>query len=53
MRRFCQDRISHYNIPRHIRFVEGFPSTVTGKVHRFAMRAAMIEEFARAAKVSA
>jgi fatty-acyl-CoA synthase len=53
VRAFCQDRISHYKIPRYIRFVESFPSTVTGKVQKFAMREAMIEEFARAARVSA
>jgi fatty-acyl-CoA synthase len=47
VRKFCQDRISHYKIPRYIRFVESFPSTVTGKVQKFAMRQAMIEEFAR------
>jgi fatty-acyl-CoA synthase len=51
VRKFCQDRISHYKIPRHIRFVESFPSTVTGKVQKFAMRDAMIEEFARETKV--
>ncbi len=48
VRRFCQERISHYKVPRYIRFVESFPSTVTGKVQKFAMREAMIEEFARA-----
>ena len=48
VRRFCQDRISHYKIPRYIRFVESFPSTVTGKVQKFAMRETMVEEFARA-----
>jgi fatty-acyl-CoA synthase len=48
IRKFCQHRISHYKIPRYIRFVENFPSTVTGKVQKFAMREAMIEEFARA-----
>ena len=48
VRRFCQDRISHYKIPRYIRFVESFPSTVTGKIQKFAMREAMIEEFASA-----
>ena len=53
IRKFCQDRISHYKIPRHIRFVESFPSTVTGKVQKFAMRDAMIEEFARETKVRA
>jgi len=46
VRKFCQDRISHYKVPRYIRFVESFPSTVTGKVQKFAMREAMIEEFA-------
>jgi fatty-acyl-CoA synthase len=53
VRGFCQDRISHYKIPRYIRFVESFPSTVTGKVQKFAMREAMIEEFARSMRVSA
>ncbi|MET4386073.1 fatty-acyl-CoA synthase [Bradyrhizobium sp. F1.4.3] len=50
VRKFCQDRISHYKIPRYIRFVDSFPSTVTGKVQKFAMREAMIQEFARATK---
>jgi fatty-acyl-CoA synthase len=48
VRKFCQDRISHYKVPRYIRFVESFPSTVTGKVQKFAMREAMIKEFGRA-----
>ena len=41
---FCRGQIAHYKIPRHIRFVEGFPTTVTGKVQKFAMREAMIAE---------
>lgn len=53
VRKFCRDRISHYKIPRHIRFVESFPSTVTGKVQKFAMREAMIDEFTRTTKISA
>jgi fatty-acyl-CoA synthase len=53
VRAFCQERIAHYKVPRHIRIVESFPSTVTGKVQKFAMREAMIEEFAGAAKISA
>jgi fatty-acyl-CoA synthase len=44
VRAFCQGQIAHYKIPRHIRFVEGFPTTVTGKVQKFAMREAMIAE---------
>jgi fatty-acyl-CoA synthase len=42
VRGFCQDRISDYKIPRYIRFVARFPSTVTGKVQKFAMREAMM-----------
>jgi fatty-acyl-CoA synthase len=53
IRKFCQDRISHHKIPRYIRFVESFPSTVTGKVQKFAMREAMIDEFAHATKIRA
>ena len=44
VRDFCRGEIAHYKIPRHIRFVEGFPTTVTGKVQKFAMREAMIAE---------
>ncbi|MDB5436500.1 MAG: AMP-binding protein, partial [Phenylobacterium sp.] len=44
VREFCKGQIAHYKIPRHIRFVEGFPTTITGKVQKFAMREAMIAE---------
>jgi len=41
---FCQGQIAHYKIPHHIRFVDAFPMTVTGKVQKYLMRQAMIEE---------
>lgn len=41
LREFCRGRIAHYKIPRHIRFVEGFPMTVTGKIQKFKIREAM------------
>ena len=44
VRDFCRGQIAHYKIPHHVRFVEGFPTTVTGKVQKFAMREAMIAE---------
>src|SRR5882757_29839 len=47
IRAFCQGRIAHYKIPRYVRMVEGFPTTVTGKVQKFAMREAMIEALDR------
>jgi fatty-acyl-CoA synthase len=44
VRAFCRDQIAHYKVPRHIRFVEEFPMTVTGKIQKFVMRAKMQEE---------
>ncbi len=43
---FCRDRITHFKIPRHIRFVDEFPMTVTGKVQKFRMREEMAVELA-------
>jgi fatty-acyl-CoA synthase len=44
IRAFCAGQIAHYKIPQHIRFVDAFPMTVTGKVQKFVMRQKMIEE---------
>jgi len=44
IREFCRGQIAHYKIPKHIRFVEEFPMTVTGKVQKFIMRETMIAE---------
>ena len=41
---FCKGQIAHYKIPRYIRFVDGFPMTVTGKVQKFVMREEMTKE---------
>jgi fatty-acyl-CoA synthase len=41
---FCKDQIAHYKVPRHIRFVDEFPMTVTGKMQKFIMREKMTEE---------
>jgi fatty-acyl-CoA synthase len=38
VREFCDGRIAHYKIPRHVLFVEEFPMTVTGKIQKFIMR---------------
>jgi fatty-acyl-CoA synthase len=43
VRLFCQGQIAHYKIPRYVRFVEAFPTTVTGKVQKYLMRQQMIE----------
>jgi fatty-acyl-CoA synthase len=38
IRAFCRGQISHYKIPRYVRFVDGFPMTVTGKIQKFVLR---------------
>ena len=35
---YCRDQITHFKIPRHIRFVTEYPMTVTGKIQKFVMR---------------
>jgi len=44
IRQFCEGHIAHFKIPRHIKFVESFPMTVTGKVQKFIMRERMAKE---------
>jgi fatty-acyl-CoA synthase len=41
---FCRGRIASYKIPRYWKFVDAFPMTVTGKIQKFRMREAAIEE---------
>ena len=44
IRDFCRGKIAHYKIPQHIRFVEAFPMTVTGKIQKFKIRELEIKE---------
>ena len=41
---WCKGRIAHFKTPRHFKFVEEFPMTVTGKIQKFRMREISIEE---------
>jgi fatty-acyl-CoA synthase len=43
LREFCAGRIAHFKIPRHLRVVDEFPMTVTGKVRKTEMREQAIE----------
>jgi fatty-acyl-CoA synthase len=40
----CQGRIASYKVPRYWKFVDEFPTTVTGKVQKFRMRELAIAE---------
>ena len=41
---WCKGKIASYKIPRHWKFVDAFPMTVTGKVQKFKMREVAVEE---------
>ncbi len=49
---FCRGRIASNKIPRHWKFVESFPMTVTGKVQKYLMREASVEELGLQAAAS-
>jgi fatty-acyl-CoA synthase len=53
IRDFCRGQIAHYKIPRYVKFVDGFPMTVTGKIQKFAMRQQMITELGLAIEKTA
>jgi fatty-acyl-CoA synthase len=41
---WCKGKIATYKIPRHWKFVDSFPMTVTGKIQKFKMREVAVEE---------
>jgi fatty-acyl-CoA synthase len=51
VRAFCRDKITHFKIPRYVRFVDEYPMTVTGKVQKFVMREMMTRELTSTAQV--
>ncbi len=53
IREFCRGQIAHYKVPRHIRFVDAFPMTITGKVQKYLMRQQTITELGLAEQKTA
>ena len=49
IRAYCKGQISHYKIPRYVRFVDEYPMTVTGKIRKIEMIEMMAEELRGAA----
>jgi len=43
IRDFCQGQIAYYKIPAHIRFVDDFPATLSGKIQKYKIREFEIE----------
>jgi len=46
IRQFCRARLAHFKVPRYVKFVDGFPMTVTGKIQKYKIRQQAIEELA-------
>ena len=38
IREFCRGKIAYFKVPQFVRFVDGFPQTVTKKIQKFLMR---------------
>ncbi|WP_329742243.1 AMP-binding protein [Dyella sp. A6] len=43
---YCRHHLAYFKVPHHVRFVETFPMTVTGKVQKYLMSQAMAAELA-------
>ena len=41
---FCREQIAGFKVPKFVKFVEHFPTTVTGKVQKFVMRQIAAQE---------
>ncbi len=35
---FCEARLARFKVPRHVRFVQAFPMTASGKIQKFKLR---------------
>jgi fatty-acyl-CoA synthase len=44
IREFCRGKIAHYKIPRYVKFVTGFPMSISGKIQKYRMRETSIQE---------
>jgi fatty-acyl-CoA synthase len=44
VREYCRGRLAHFKVPRYVIIAEGFPMTITGKVQKFKMREASVEQ---------
>lgn len=43
IKEFCKGQIAYYKIPEHIRFVDEFPATLSGKIQKYKIREFEIE----------
>jgi fatty-acyl-CoA synthase len=44
LKEFCHARLAYFKVPHYWKFVDAFPTTVTGKVQKFRMREISVVE---------
>jgi fatty-acyl-CoA synthase len=44
IRAYCRDKLAYFKVPQHVRFVDSYPTTLSGKVQKYKMREFEIEE---------
>jgi fatty-acyl-CoA synthase len=44
IREFCRGRIAHFKVPQAVRFVNSFPTTLSGKIQKFRIREIELRE---------
>jgi fatty-acyl-CoA synthase len=44
IRQFCRENLAHFKVPKYLKFVTEFPQTVTGKIQKFKIREAIVDE---------
>lgn len=44
IRDYCRAHLAHFKTPRYVKFVDSFPTTVTGKLQKYKIRQQAIEE---------
>ena len=52
VRAFCKGKIMDYKIPKYVKFVSEFPTTVTGKIQKYRMREISAQELGVDQKVA-
>ena len=43
---FCEPRLAQFKVPRHVRVVDSFPMTASGKIQKYKLREAHEAELA-------
>ncbi len=44
LKQFCREKLAYFKVPHYWKFVDQFPSTVTGKIQKYKIREIAIEE---------